>query len=175
MRHRVIVILTMLAAAGALTGCFRQFVPAPFGTPLDAVCDPRNGELTGDTDRFRLAPAVIQVPRGWTTSERGPQEMLLTRIDAELTVWRSANSFVFPAIEPRNAVRCTFTRGDTAVAIQATRLNGFNYRVDVHWQRPIDGLQFYMQLQTRYIEHLRQMRGIVESVRFEMDSVRQAP
>lgn len=164
--------LAGVLSVAVLGGCLRKFVPAPFGTPLDAVCDPRNGELTGATDRVDIAPAVVTVPRGWSVSERGPQEVQLTRPDAELSIWRGASEFVFPAVKPQNAVRCTFARGDTSVSIQAARLEGFNYRVDVRWLRPIDGQRFYMQLQTRYVEHLKQMRGIIEATRFEADSMR---
>ena len=99
------------------------------------------------------------------------QDLELRRIDAELNVWRGTR-YVFPAIEPRNAVRCTIPRGDTTINIQATRLNGFNYRVDVSWEPLIDGQYFYMQLQTRYVDHLRKMRGIIEAVRFTVDTVR---
>ncbi|NJN36893.1 MAG: hypothetical protein HC794_07350 [Nitrospiraceae bacterium] len=54
--------------------------------------------------------------------------------------------------------------------IQAVRLNAFNYRVDVAWEPVIDGQYFYMQLQTRYVEHLRAMRGMIEAVRFPADT-----
>ena len=49
-------------------------------------------------------------------------------------------------------------------------MSGPLYRVDVTWQPLIDGQYFYMQLQTRYVEHLRQMRGMIEAVRFPRDT-----
>jgi hypothetical protein len=166
-------IVVLALAAVALTGCLRRFVPAPFGTPLDEVCNPMNGNLAGRVDTIPFGPARLQVTKGWTTTLATPQDLTLRRVDAELNVWRGAR-FVFPAIEPRNAVRCSFSRGDTTVSIQATRLNGFNYRVDVSWTPLIDGQHFYMQLQTRYVEHLKQMRGMVEAVSFPVDTVRAA-
>ncbi|MCC7053954.1 MAG: hypothetical protein IT355_11890 [Gemmatimonadaceae bacterium] len=170
MSHRAFALLCLACVAGA-SGCLRQYVPAPFGTPLDEACNPVNGTMTGPVDRFVLAPAVLAVPKGWTSRERTPNELQLTRIDAELNVWRGAR-FVFPAVPAQNSVRCTITRGDTAIRIQASRVAGLQYRVDVEWEPPIDGQRFYMQLQTRYVDHLRQMRAIVEAVRFPADSVR---
>ncbi len=159
----------LLTGGVALAGCNRPFVPAPFGTPLDEVCNPVNGNLTAPVDTFRMGPVEIATGKGWTTSLSSAQELELRRIDAELTVWRGSR-FVFPALQPRNGVRCSVTRGDTTINVQATRLNGFNYRVDVAWEPLINGQYFYMQMDTRYVEHLRQMRGIIESVRFPADT-----
>ncbi|MDZ7632640.1 MAG: hypothetical protein U5K74_15155 [Gemmatimonadaceae bacterium] len=153
----------------ALSGCLRRFVPAPAGTPLDEVCNPLNGALSVPLDTISFGRAQVVVTKGWTTRSNTAQDLELGRIDAELNVWRG-NRFVFPAIEPRSAVRCSLARGDTTISIQATRLSGFNYRVDVSWDPPIDGQYFYMQLQTRYVEHLRQIRGMIEAVRFPVDT-----
>lgn len=158
-----------LIVVAALSGCVRQFVSAPFGTPLDEVCNPINGTFTVPLDTFRFGSAAVSAAKGWTTSLATAQELELRRIDGELTVWRGSR-FVFPALQPRNSVRCSLARGDTTINIQATRLNGFNYRVDVAWEPLINGQYFYMQLDTRYVEHLRQMRGIIENVRFPVDS-----
>ena len=164
------VLIFGVIAAAALAGCARRFVPAPFGTPLDEVCNPINGTLSLPLDTVIFGPARVSIAKGWTTNDVSAQEMELHRIDAELNLWRGAR-FTFPSAEPRNAVRCTLTRGDTTVNIQATRLNGFNYRVDVSWQPAIEGQFFFMQLRTRYVEHLRQMRGTIESVRFPADTL----
>ena len=59
-------------------------------------------------------------------------------------------------------------------AVAATRVEAFNYRVDAAWEPPVEGPVFYMQLQTRLVAQLRQMRGIVESVRFVPDTIRGA-
>ena len=54
------------------------------------------------------------------------------------------------------------------------RVEPFNFRVDAAWEPPVEGPVFYMQLQTRLVAQLRQMRGIVESVRFVPDTIRGA-
>lgn len=159
-----------LAALGALAGCNRKFVPAPVGTPLDEICNPAHGRFSVPVDTVAFGPAAVEVTKGWTTSFATAQEIEMRRIDAELSAWRSSR-WVFPAVEPRNAVRCTLTKGDTTINIQATRLNGFNYRVDVSWEPLIDGQYFYMQLRTAYVQHLREMRATIESVRFPVDTV----
>jgi hypothetical protein len=164
-------LLTCLAFVSLLPACHRQFVAAPAGTPLDEVCDPVNGVISGAADTVQFGQALIPVSKGWVTSSYLPNDLTMRRIDAELNVWRGAR-FVFPALEPRNAVRCSLQKGDTTISIQAVRLTGFNYRVDVSWEPLIDGQYFYMQLQTRYVAHLRQMRGTIESLRFAMDSAR---
>jgi hypothetical protein len=162
------VICAVLAAA-ALSGCLRKFVSAPFGTPLDEVCNPMNGNLTVPLDTVSLGPAEVSITKGWTSTQVSAQDLQLRRIDAELNIWRGPQ-FVFPAVEPRNAVRCSIPRGDTTITIQAVRLRGFNYRVDVAWEPLMNGQHFYMQLETRYVEHLRAMRGMIEAVRFPADT-----
>lgn len=164
---RTAIVLTLAAATAA--GCNRRFVSAPFGTPLDEVCNPMNGALTTALDTFTVGNAIVPVTKGWLSRYSNSQDLSLTRIDAELNVWQGSR-FLFPVVEPQNAVRCTLARGDTAITIQATRLNGFNYRVEASWQPLIDGQHFYMQLQTRYVEHLKQMRGMIEAVRFPVDT-----
>jgi hypothetical protein len=164
-------LLTCIALGTVLSACHRPFVPAPAGTPLDEICNPINGVIAGAADTLQFGPALIPVSKGWVTSSYLPNDLTLSRIDAELNVWRGAR-FVFPALEPRNAVRCSLQKGDTTISIQATRLEGFKYRVDVSWEPLIGGQYFYMQLQTRYVAHLRQMRGTIESLRFAVDTVR---
>lgn len=154
----------------ALTGCLKTFVPAPLGTPLDEACSTFNRTLEFPLDTFPVGLAMVPVPKGWSPKYDSSRDLQLTRIDAELNVWSGAR-FQFPATEPRNAIRCQIRRGDTTITMQATRLRGFNYRVDVSWDPRIDGQYFYMQLQTRYVEHLRQIRGIVEAVRFAVDTI----
>jgi hypothetical protein len=169
MTNRRSLCMLVLAAAG-LTGCLKHFVPAPFGTALDEVCNPMNGTLTSALDTFDVGPAIVPVTKGWLSRYESVQDLNLSRIDAELNIWYGTR-FLFPVVEPGNAVRCTIARGDTAITIQATRLTGFNYRVEASWQPLINGQYFYMQLQTRYAEHLKQMRGMIEGVRFPTDTV----
>lgn len=160
----------VVIALAALTGCLRRFAPAPLGTPLDDACNPMNGDLTDRGSVYELGPAVVVVPKGWSSFRSSPQDLQLTRMDTELNVWYGSR-FVFPTAEPQNAIRCTITRGDTVISIQATRLNSFSYRVDASWAPPIDGLNFYMQMQTRYASQLKTMRGMIEAVRFVNDTL----
>jgi hypothetical protein len=166
-------IVLLAAGAAALSGCQRQFAPAPFGTPLDEACNPMNGNLTVPLDTFTVGSAVVPVTKGWFSRWETPQDLTLTRFDTELNVWQGRR-FIFDAAEPRNSVRCKITRGDTTISIQATRLSGISYRVDATWQPMIDGQYFYMQLQTRYVEQLKAMRGIIEAASFPVDSARTA-
>ena len=165
--------LLLITATAALSGCLRTFVSAPLGTPLDEVCNPANAELALPLDTFFVGIARIAVPRGWSSRTVSSQEVQLRRIDAELSIWSGAR-FVFPAHQPRNQIRCTLAHGDTSVTVTATRVDAFNYRVDAAWEPPMDGQVFYMQLQTRLVAQLRQMRGIVEGVRFVPDTSRGA-
>ena len=172
MSYRRVVFLA-LATAGTLSGCLRQFVPAPFGTPLDEACNPTNGNLNVPLDTFTVGTALVPVTKGWSPSWESPQDLNLSRLDTEMSVWQGGR-FVFDGAEPRNAVRCTIKRGDTTITIQATRLTGLKYRVDASWQPLIEGQYFYMQLQTRYVEQLKQMRGMIEAVKFPVDTVKAA-
>ena len=164
-----------LMAIGTLAaaGCLRQFVPAPFGTALDEACSTFSTLEGARLDTFRLGPAEFAVPKGWATRLNSAQELRLTRMDAELSVW-SGTRFVFPSVRPRTSVRCILARGDTTITIEAVRLDGFNYRVDAEWEPKINGQYFYMQWQTRYVEHLKQVRAIVERVRFPADTIQRA-
>jgi hypothetical protein len=161
----------VIAAAGVLSGCMRTFVPAPFGTPLDEACNPINGNLTVALDTFTVGTALVPVTKGWFARWDTPQDLSLTRLDTELSIWQGGR-FMFPVTEPRNAVRCVIHRGDTTITIQAARLSGINYRVDATWEPLIDGQHFYMQLQTRYASQLKDMRGMIEAVKFPVDTAR---
>lgn len=165
--------IVLLAAAATLSGCLRQFVPAPFGTPLDEACNPTNGNLNVPLDTFTVGSVIVPVTKGWQSRWESPQDLTLSRMDTELNVWQGGR-FVFDGAEPRNSVRCKIARGDTTISIQATRLSGLNYRVDASWQPSIDGQYFYMQLQTRYVDQLKTMRGIIEAASFRVDSGRTA-
>jgi hypothetical protein len=169
MKIRRLALLTVLASAAGI-GCVHRFVPAPFGTPLDQACNPTNGNLNVPLDTFELGPAIVPVTKGWTSQRESIQDLMLTRLDAELDVWHGGR-FQFSGADPQNSVRCSVRRGDTTISIQATRLNGFAYRVEASWEPLIDGQYFYMQLQTRYVEHLKLMRGMIEAVRFPPDTV----
>ncbi|MDZ7632637.1 MAG: hypothetical protein U5K74_15140 [Gemmatimonadaceae bacterium] len=69
---------------------------------------------------------------------------------------------------PINTVECELERGDATIHIRSTMLvEGItSYRVDVSWKPQVGGQYLYMQLQTRFPEHLKQIRGVIEGVRF---------
>lgn len=165
-RHPAVALLVVVAS---VAGCKRPFVPAVFGTPLDEPCNALNGQSAGALDTFVVGPARFAVPTGWSPRYDSPRDLSLTRMDAELNVWIGSR-YRFPAVPPRNAIRCTLTRGDTTIAVQTVRTGALDYRVDVSWQPQVAGQLFYMQLQTRRVDQLKQMRGIVQSVRFPAES-----
>jgi hypothetical protein len=148
----------------------RQFLSAPLGTPLDAACDPRNGVMNELGSTFSVGPGAVTVNKGWSARWDSPQDLQLNKIDTELNVWLGG-IFAFPAIAPRSAIRCTIAHGDTTITITAARLRGQSYRVDAKWEPLIEGQHFYMQLQTRYASQLKDMRAIIESVRFVSDTL----
>jgi hypothetical protein len=158
--------LAIVSALALTAGCLRQYVPAPVGTPLDVLCEPFPLDPVADWSAWELNGLRFRTPRTWGVRERGPNSLTLARIDAELNAWNGA-PWVFPAVEPRQSVRCDITHGDTTMHIRGVRLRGSqSFRVDVSWEPIIGDRWQYMQLQTRYVEHLREMRGILESVRF---------
>ena len=159
----------------ACASCLRGFVPATFGTTFGTMLDVPFSTLKstqdGALDTFAVGPARVAVPRACTPSSTTPQDLALQRIDAELDIW-SGSTFRFPAVPPRNAIRCTITRRDTTIAIHVVRTAPDNYRVDVAWDPAINDRYFYMQMQTGHVQQLKAMRGIIESVRFPVDSAR---
>ena len=174
--HGVTVTTPRIAVLGvyflfACASCLRGFVPATFGTMLDEPCSTLNSTQDGALDTFAVGPARVAVPRGWTPRYTTPQDLALQRIGVELDIW-SGSKFKFSAVPPRNAIRCTITRRDTTIAIQVVRTAPNNYRVDVAWDPAINDRYFYIQMQTGYVQQLKAMRGIIESVRFPVDSAR---
>ena len=114
-------------------------------------------------------PLRAETFANWVHAHHGDGETINLFMDFETFgehQWEDTGIFQFLRELPGRIL----ARGDTTITIQATRLNGFNYRVEASWQPLIDGQHFYMQLQTRYVEHLKQMRGIIEAVRFPVDT-----
>ena len=85
-QHRTII--AVFAGAVALSGCLRQFAAAPFGTPIDDVCNPTYGILSVPLDTFTIGSALVPVTKGWTSRFDTPQDLQLTRLDTELNVWQ---------------------------------------------------------------------------------------
>jgi hypothetical protein len=156
----------VLGASVLLASCLKQYVQASPGGVLDSLCDPNAVSASSDWLGWQMEQVQFRTPRGWGVRVRQPFSLTLGRVDSELNVW-SGSEWRFPAVEPRQSVQCELTRQDTIIVIRGVRLNGLaNYRVDVSWKPPIEGRWQYMQLQTRYAEHVRAMRGIIESARF---------
>lgn len=157
--------LVALASVVALAGCLRQYVPAKAGSVLDTTCE---GPATVGDDwvAWAIPSVAFRAPPTWRLERREVTEVTLRRVDGELAVW-SGPRWVFPQVEPWQSVRCTLVRGDTVITAQTARIAGrIAYRVDVTVQPLIDGRYVYLQLQTPYVEHLRDMRGILASLRF---------
>jgi hypothetical protein len=148
-----------------VSGCLRTFVPAPFGTPVDEVCNPMNGTFRVPFDTVEFHELRLPLPKSWGVHQRTASDLELRRVDAELHVWRTPRWF-FPAVEPRTSTRCSIQRGDTLIEIHAIRLQGFDYRVDVTTNVNVDGQPLFLQLQTRYVDHLRQMRATLDQLFF---------
>ncbi|MCU0627346.1 MAG: hypothetical protein MUF21_12810, partial [Gemmatimonadaceae bacterium] len=163
------VTLVTIAMLGAGAGCLRQYVPAKPGSVLDEPCaaDAQPGD---DWVSWAIPGVSIRTPSQWRLERREPTEIALRRVDAELGLW-SGPRWVFPNAEPWQSTRCTVTRGDTVITVQTTRIAGrIAYRVDVSVQPLIEGRHVYLQLQTPYVEQLREMRAIVGSLRFASDT-----
>lgn len=157
--------LAVVALATTIAGCLRQYVPAKPGSVLDSTCE---GPTTAGADwvAWEVPSVAFRAPPAWRMVDRQPTELRLRRVDAELNVWTGPR-WVFPQVEPWQSVRCTIARGDTTITAQTSRVAGrLLYRVDVTVQPLIEGRHVYLQLQTPYVEHLRDMRAILESIRF---------
>jgi hypothetical protein len=152
-------------------GCARPIIPqvAVGDTPreINAPCDPANATLQGDVRRIELEPLVFQVPARWVPDYATLNNVgfNLLKTNSDLQVWKGGE-FTFTPVVPRNTVQCEVTKGDTTITIRTTVLTQgiTSYRVDVTWAPLIDGQHLYMQMQTRFPEHLRDIRGVIESV-----------
>jgi len=79
---------------------------------------------------------------------------------------------VFAPVLPINTLECQLTRGGTTIRIRTTVLveSIRSYRVDVKWSPTIGGQYLYISLQSRFPEHLPELRGVIESVHFSRDA-----
>jgi hypothetical protein len=95
----------------------------------------------------------------------------LIRTGSVLHVWKGSE-FVFLPVLPMNTASCEITVESATVKIRSTMLQPgiATYRADVSWALPVGGQFVYMQMITRYPEHLRQLRGVIESVRFPVST-----
>lgn len=162
----VVIVLLALQCA-----CARPSIPAISTSAstreVDATCDASNATLRGSVQRVSFEPLVFQVPSRWVPQYGTLNDLSfdLRRTGSVLRVWKGGE-FTFAPVLPINSVECQLTRGDTTIRIRTTMLveSIRSYRVDVEWSPTIGGQHLYMQLQTRFPEHLATLRGVIESV-----------
>lgn len=172
--------MSLTAAICVMAACARSTIPrAVVGAgarEVDAPCDPANEELADPSRSITFDPVEFRVPERWIPNYRTINDMdfNLQRTGAELNVWKGGK-FIFRPVIPVNSAACEIVRGDTTITIRtAVFVEGIRqYRVDVSWSPTIDGQHFYMQLMTRFPEHLKQMRGVIESVKVPARSARE--
>ena len=164
---------TRLAAVLLVTAACARPTIAPVTTSvalqqINAPCDGANVTLDEPVRTIDFKPLAFTVPSRWIPDYRSINsiEFNLQRTESELQVWKGGE-FIFAPVLPANTVQCDIIKGDTTITIRTTALvvGIRRYRVDVTWSPRIDGQHFYMQLHTRFPDHLRQIRGVIESVR----------
>lgn len=135
---------------------------------INAPCNAANATLEAPARAIDFAPLAFSVPSRWIPDYGSINNVNfnLQRTESELQVWKGSE-FVFAPVLPTNTVQCDIVKGDTTITIRTTALvvGIRRYRVDVTWSPLIDGQHLYMQLHTRFPDHLRQIRGVIESVR----------
>lgn len=166
--------LTMVAVASlsVLAACARASIPPAIigagAREIDAPCDPANGRLAEPIRRIDFEPLQFNVPTRWIPNYRtiNDVDFNLQRTGAELNVWKGGE-FIFNPLMPINSAACEIVHGDTTIKIRTTVfVQGIRqYRVDISWSPLIGGQHFYMQLATRFPEHLKDIRGVIESVK----------
>ncbi len=158
-----------------LVGCASAAIPAArTGSDtalrtIDEPCSAANVALAGPTRLTSFDPLEFPVPSRWVPNFTTINDLdfNLQKTGAVLHVWKGSE-FIFRPVLPINTTQCELARGDTTITIRTTMLvQGItSYRVDVTWAPPIGGQHVYMQLITRFPEHLKQIRGVIEGVRF---------
>jgi hypothetical protein len=159
-----------------LAACASAAIPAartgtdelPLRT-IDEPCNPANAAFTVPTRMTSFDPLEFPVPTRWVPNFTTINDLdfNLQKTGAVLHVWKGSE-FTFWPVLPVNTVECELARGDTTIKIRSTmNVTGItSYRVDVTWEPQIGGQHVYMQLITRFPEHMKQIRGVVEAVRF---------
>lgn len=164
----------LLVTCVMVAACARPMIPpARQGTAdlrlIDEPCNPANSMLDGPTQTMRFDPIEFPVPSRWVPEFKTLNDLdfNLQKTGAALHVWKGAK-FVFNPVLPVNSAQCELTRGDTTIKIVSTMtVTGItSYRVDVSWSPQIGGQYMYMQLVTIFPEHMKQVRGVIDGVRF---------
>lgn len=165
--------LVIVCGVSVLAAC-AQAKTTPFSsTPMDDVCDPRNGTLSPPLDTFTAGWATFAAERGWASVSRSAPRLALRRVDSDLFVSEGEITPVPLEVPLRNAnARCTLLRGDTMVVITASRWRGTGFRVTAWWETETDGPFQQMELLTTSREQLKRIRGTIESLRFPVDTAR---
>lgn len=161
-------------AAIGLAGCaYGMGATADTGTPLDLVCDPRNGVLSGPVDTLTVGWATVEIPKGWTRDASNGPRLSLRRINSFMEV-SEGEPWPVPLEAPlRNANRrCELDRSDTSIVITAWRDGSVGFNVLAWWETEGDGPFFQLRLLTANLQDLKRIRGTIESVRFPIDSTR---
>lgn len=175
MSRKRMAVLAAMAVIGA--ACARPKIPQAIvgagARDIDQACNPDNAPLAGPVRMTPFGPAEFPVPENWIPNFKNLNELDfdLRRTGAELNVWKGGD-FIFTPVLPINSVQCDIARGDTIINIRTTvLLDGIRrYRVDVSWSPTFEGQHLFMQLHTRFPEHLRQIRGVIDGVRFPVQT-----
>jgi hypothetical protein len=164
----------MGVAAIGLAGCaYGTGAMAATGTPLDEVCDPRNGMLRSPVDTLTVGWATVEVPQGWTRDASNGPQLSLRRVNSILELSEGEPRPVPLEAPLRNANRrCELDRSDTSIVITASRDGSVGFTVLAWWETEGDGPFFQLRLRTTNLQDLRRIRGTIESVRFPIDSTR---
>lgn len=175
--HGVVAALVCMAVAG----CARTSVGAgalnvaPARTAadgplreIDQPCNSANAALSGPVRQIPFDGIAFTVPERWIPQFKGINDIDfdLLRTGEEMHVWKGG-SWTFPSVLPMNTASCEIEVAGMPVKVQATILQQSPrfYRVDVAWVPPIGGQFLFMQLITRRVDRLQQVRGVIESVR----------
>ena len=135
---------------------------------IDQPCDAANASIAGDVQQIPFDNLAFTVPARWIPQFKGINEIDfdLRRTGEEMHVWKGG-SWTFPSVLPMNTATCELEVGGMPVKVQATMLRAAPrlYRVDVAWVPPMGGQFLFMQMVTRRDDRLKEIRGVIESVR----------
>lgn len=169
MNRKTIGVAVLFSVAACASAAIPPALTGSNLRPIDEPCNIANATLEGPTRMISLPPLEFPVPARWIPEFRtlNDVDFNLQRTGAVLNVWKGSE-FIFKPVLPLNSAECELARGDTTIRIRTTMIvEGItNYRVDVSWKPQIGGQHVYMQLQTRFPDHLKQIRGVIEGVRF---------
>jgi hypothetical protein len=171
MQRRNVVAVWSVIVVG-LAGCRTAGLPGPsaqLNRPVDQPCNPANGRFDSETREIALGDLRVTAPKRYLPEYGTFRDLVLTTPLTEVNVWLGAQ-FTFPLMTPAVSTECTIAHGDTTVTIRTMMNSANNYRVDVLWSPTINNQYVYMQMQTSSASRLKEMRAMIESVRFPVDT-----